>query len=256
MPPEMRGLRRRDDLVTPTVLTRYPASILSPACSLQATSEPPTATYTSTRTVTYRTRIAVETEIITEPVANKCTWFKLRISAPGTIIDGSFLAWSADQPGVWLRSSEYASGSSYYFDSLRYRLDAATGYIETLAGNLFGIWLGTPFRSGNLALVSLATFDPYYQQFYNEPVPWTPSRCAVDPYTREVTWKNTGIPDHLHTNFYIDNVPRPYNFYMGVADPYPGGPKLYVRAKLYAHCTIPELEDGRVPCSDCYNNLA
>jgi hypothetical protein len=89
--PEILALKQRDDLATPDVLTKYPASVLSPACSLQTTSGPVTVTYTSTATVIYRTRLAIETEVVTEPAANECTWFKLRISAPGTVIDSSFL---------------------------------------------------------------------------------------------------------------------------------------------------------------------
>jgi hypothetical protein len=78
----------------------------------------------------------------------------------------------------------------------------------------------------------------------------------MDADTHEITCTNTGLPDQPQTTFYIDNRLNPRRVLMGITDPYPGGPKLYVPVKLYAHCTVPELSDRVSPCRDCYDNLA
>lgn len=219
-PVQQQQIERRGVLSTPNVLTKYPATILSPACSLQATPVTSTVTVVSTTvTTTYTTATSVSTATATDA----CTWFKLRIAAPGVpTIDGSFV----QQPDSWAYFGGVSNDEYYspYADFL-YTFDAAAGRVITRNGFWFGRWnTGGDFAQ---TILTRPGGDIY----------GVPSTCAIDAATHELTCANT-VGGATYTAFYATTYGNLKQVYLSTPNnPITSNP-YYAPVRLYVKCAI------------------
>ncbi|KAI4849254.1 hypothetical protein E4T44_03458 [Aureobasidium sp. EXF-8845] len=186
---------------TPADLQKYPATVISSACSLQATpvtvTSTPTVVVTNTALATITTTTAVSVATAT---TTACSNFRIKISAPGSPADGNYVA-GPDALGYFL-----GSGAQFYsgYAPITFSLDPSNGYLKTDKG-LFVINYDFPGGYGDLAL-------------WNNLNDYPKVVCAVDWSTFQLTCSSNN-PDEVKylnaapatwTNLYVQNQGYPW----------------------------------------------
>ena len=159
-------------LSTPDVLTKYPATVVSSACSLVATAATSTSTITVSATVTASPStflVSVLTTatdvIVVQPAPTSCaSSFRLKLANSGTGYDGQYLV----APVTGTLSPTTGQGDTFKIDSSTGHLVPQTGssasagaYADTNAGQpAFAVYFDTPATisaSGYQALTCAAS---------------------------------------------------------------------------------------------------
>lgn len=181
-------------LSTPAVLTKYPSSILSAACSMQATPATSTVTSITSTTTTLPLSTVTTTTTTTSTATPSPTYlsstcgFRLKVSSSNATYDGAYVQEPDQQYYLLGISTEqyYAS-----FDSLRYCIDSTTGYVTTPNG-LYAGRMNTNWKVSQARLSTSATTGDGAMQ------------CRIDANTLQFTCTITqfGV---TYSTWYVSN---------------------------------------------------
>jgi hypothetical protein len=149
-------------LSIPADLSKYPASVVSSACSMQATQVTSTSIVTAFATATAAASTTVITSIstVTTSVKPTSTSFNLMVSAPGTSFDGALVGTqSTPSDGTESAASDLLFLYQGAFLGTVFTMDYATGQVSVTIGGSKYILLAAQWENGVFPLAKFSNSD-------------------------------------------------------------------------------------------------
>jgi hypothetical protein len=149
-------------LSVPADLSKYPASVISSACSMQATQATSTSVVTAfaTSTAAASTTIVTSVSTVTTSVKPTSTSFKLVVSAPGMSFDGALIG-TQSTPSDGTESA--ASDLLFLYQGATtgdiFTMDYATSQVSVMIGGSKYILLAAKWQNGVFPLAKFSNSD-------------------------------------------------------------------------------------------------